>query len=73
MKEKTVLATEKIFDEKPEKVEKVEEGLMHETYSIKLNDQNFILQFSGKDDEEHSALNHCLRMYELLERKSACS
>lgn len=67
MGEKTLQAVEKVFGKTPENVERIEEGLMHETYSLKVEGQEFILQFSGKDDQHHSALNHCLKMYELLE------
>ena len=64
---KAVKAVEKTFDQRPENIEKIEEGLIHETFSIKVDGKDFILQFSGKDEENHSPLEHCLQMYNLLE------
>jgi len=48
-------------------LEKLEEGLIHETYSAEAEGREYIIQFSGKDDENHSALEKCLEMYRLLE------
>lgn len=64
--DKTAEAIEKTFGKRPEKIEKIEEGLIHETFDVEVDGENFILQFSGKDDEKHSALGQCLEMYELL-------
>ena len=68
MGEKTATeATKKVFGENPQEMQRVEQGLIHETYTVKLEDQEFILQFSGKDEKDHSPLAQCLKMYELLE------
>jgi len=66
MEKKITRITEKHFDEPPASVEKTAEGLMHETYTVNIHETEYIIQFSGDDYENHSALNHCLKMYELL-------
>jgi Ser/Thr protein kinase RdoA (MazF antagonist) len=54
------------FGEEPESVERTAEGLKHETYTVTVNDEEYILQFSGDKYENHDSLKHCLRMYELF-------
>ena len=60
-------AVEKTFGKSPESVERIEEGLIHETFSVDFKGEEFIVQFSSKDEENHSALEQCLKMYELLQ------
>lgn len=59
-------AVQKLFKEKPEQVEKIEEGLKHDTYSFKASGKHYIIQFSGDNYETHSSLRHCLKSYELF-------
>lgn len=47
-------------------MEKVEEGLKHDTYSFKLPGGEYVIQFSGDSYENHSSLRHCLKSYELF-------
>lgn len=67
--QKVLKAINQVFDKSPETVDKVDEGLIHETFKIGVEGEMYILQFSGKDDEKHSALGQCLKMYEMLERQ----
>lgn len=67
MKKQVQKAVKKTFEKSPKTVNKIDEGLIHETYTVEVNGDNFILQFSGKDEENHSALSQCLKMYELLQ------
>jgi hypothetical protein len=57
MEQKTGEAVKKTFGKTPEKIQKVEEGLIHETFTAKVDGEEYIFQFSGKDDENHSVLN----------------
>lgn len=50
----------------PKSVEKIEDGLKHETYSVETEDDDFIVQFSGIEDEENSTLGYCLDCYKML-------
>lgn len=59
-------AVEQVFGEKPEKVEEISEGLKHETYTITVSGQEYILQFSGDEYDDHESLKQCLKMYEIL-------
>lgn len=59
-------AIEQVFGEKPEKVEEISEGLKHETYRATVEGQEYIIQFSGDEYDDHASLRHCLKMYELL-------
>lgn len=67
MKDKILSIAEKDLGETPKSFELVEEGLMHETYSLSYESRDYILQFSENDDEDHSALEQCLNFYQLLE------
>ncbi len=50
----------------PESFEQEAEGLKHETYTVTVNGEEYILQFSGDNYENHDSLKHCLKMYELF-------
>lgn len=67
MKQKISSAVEESLDQEIEAVEKTSEGLIHETYSIRVAGDDYIIQFSGASHEDHSALRHCLEMYRFLE------
>ncbi len=64
--EKTRKAVRRTVGERPEEVEEIEEGLIHETYSVKVDDRELIVQFSG-DEDDSSSLEHNLRCYELFQ------
>ena len=64
MKEKIRKATRKVLKQEPEKVEEIEEGLMHETYSVRVDGEKYIIQFSGREDD---CLKHNLKCYELFQ------
>ncbi|AOV94987.1 hypothetical protein AQV86_03620 [Nanohaloarchaea archaeon SG9] len=64
MKEKIRKATRKVLKRKPEKINEMEEGLMHETYSVTVDGEKYIVQFSGREDD---SLKHNLKCYELFQ------
>lgn len=64
--EKTREAVRRTVGERPEEVEEIDEGLIHETYSVKVDGRELIVQFSG-DEEDSSSLEHNIRCYELFQ------
>ena len=52
----------------PDLVERVEEGLLHETYELSCDGEEYILQFSSEDDDERiDALRRGLNCYVMLQ------
>jgi Ser/Thr protein kinase RdoA (MazF antagonist) len=59
-------AVEKVLGQEPDEVDELSEGLKHETFSVKLGDQEYIVQFSGEDLDQHNPLEQCINFYRLL-------
>ncbi len=57
---------EKHFGKEPESVEEEDEGLKHRTFTVNVEDEEYILQISNDNYANHNSLTHCLKMYELF-------
>lgn len=66
MKNKIREIIQKEFGSEPESFEQEAEGLKHETYTVTVDGEEYIVQFSADDYENHDSLKHCLKMYELF-------
>lgn len=64
-KDKISKATEKVLGNEPQRIERIEEGLINETLEVELNGEEYIVQFSGEVDDSSSIKNN-LNFYELF-------
>lgn len=67
MKDDVASIVERELGETPDRVERIEEGLLHESYEIRAGDAVYVLQFaSDADDERRDSLRRGLGCYRLL-------
>lgn len=57
---------ERELDTPPERIERVEEGLLHETYEIRADGEWYVLQFAGDEDDDEDSLRRGLAWYRRL-------
>ncbi|MFB6147300.1 MAG: phosphotransferase, partial [Candidatus Nanohaloarchaea archaeon] len=51
--------------ERPEEVKKIGDGLVHETFRLRFERQNYILQYA-EEKEKRDSISLCLELYRLL-------
>jgi Ser/Thr protein kinase RdoA (MazF antagonist) len=50
----------------PDSVQRIEEGLLHETYAITCGGTQYVLQFTGREPDKRDSLRRGAECYELL-------
>ena len=66
-REKAKKASKKVFGSKPESTERIEEGLINETFEVEVDGEAYVVQFSGDLDDSSSIKNN-LKFYELFKK-----
>jgi Ser/Thr protein kinase RdoA (MazF antagonist) len=64
MEKKTRKVVKETLGETPENVKEVEEGLIHETFTVEVGNEEYIVQFSRRED---GSLKHNVKCYELFQ------
>lgn len=67
MQEKIKSAFKQEFNEFPDSVERMTDGLKQETFSVEVDGNEYIIQFLEDDYKDHNSLEHCLNCYKILQ------